>query len=110
MACGYERLSWNLLAVLVYHSQFSFLPDEPVQKLMGAFFAVWEFAPQIPKPQKTGLSAPSPRICQCKSCGLSATIPCAAPAAKRKQACHALFARTPLFIIELFGNLSFRTA
>jgi hypothetical protein len=23
----------------------------------GAFFAVWEFATQIPKPQKTGLSA-----------------------------------------------------
>jgi hypothetical protein len=25
---------------------------------LGAFFAVWEFAAQIPKPQKTGLSAP----------------------------------------------------
>jgi hypothetical protein len=24
---------------------------------LGAFFAVWEFAEQIPKPQKTGLSA-----------------------------------------------------
>jgi hypothetical protein len=23
----------------------------------GAFFSVWEFAPQIPKPKKTGLSA-----------------------------------------------------
>jgi hypothetical protein len=44
---------------------------------LGAFFAVWEFASQIPKPQKTGLSATSPRICLCKSCGLSATIPCA---------------------------------
>jgi hypothetical protein len=28
-------------------------------------------------PQKTGLSAPSPRKRRCASCGLSATIPCA---------------------------------
>jgi hypothetical protein len=31
-------------------------------------------------PKKTGLSASSPRICRRKSCGLSATIPCAAAA------------------------------
>jgi hypothetical protein len=37
---------------------------------LGAFFC--------PQPgKKTGLSATSPRICSCKSCGLSATIPCA---------------------------------
>jgi hypothetical protein len=39
---------------------------------LGAFFAAL--------PQKTGLFAPSPRICSCKSCGLSAAIPCAAAA------------------------------
>jgi ribosomal protein L37E len=42
---------------------------------LGAFFAVWEFARQIPKPQKTGLSATSPRKRRCASCGLSAAIP-----------------------------------
>jgi hypothetical protein len=36
---------------------------------LGAFFAA--------VPQKTGLSAPIPRICLCKSCGISAAIPCA---------------------------------
>ncbi|MDR1315408.1 MAG: hypothetical protein LBK13_00930, partial [Spirochaetales bacterium] len=33
-----------------------------------------------------GLSAPSPRICLCKSCGLSAAIPCAAQRANLRNA------------------------
>jgi hypothetical protein len=48
---------------------------EPFPKLMRAFFAPG-IAPQS-LGQKTGLSAPIPRICPCKSCGISAAIPCA---------------------------------
>jgi hypothetical protein len=36
----------------------------------GAFFCPWAG-------KKTGLFAPTPRICPCKSCGVSAAIPCA---------------------------------
>jgi hypothetical protein len=48
---------------------------------LGAFFAVREIAPQIPVPQKNGRYAASPRKRRCASCGLSAPIPCARPAA-----------------------------
>jgi hypothetical protein len=67
------------------------IPNPPIFKkhqlfYSGAFFAVWGFAAQIPKPQKTGLSAASPRNCPRNSCGLSAAIPCARPATACKFA------------------------
>jgi hypothetical protein len=50
----------------------------------------WRTAP------KTGLSAPSPRICQCKSCGLSAAIQDAWASSKiATQFCDQPLARAP---------------
>jgi outer membrane protein TolC len=45
-------------------------------------FGIWAHLRLTPQ---TGLSAPSPRICPCKSCGLSAAIPCAAAAQNQLQ-------------------------
>jgi tripartite ATP-independent transporter DctM subunit len=76
-------LPW-ILALFVALMLVSYIPEISliVPRMAGLLSAdcrvvFWAHFSRRFAPRKTGLSAPIPRICRCKSCGISAAIPCA---------------------------------